>query len=448
MAPPDASLDTRAQWLENRVRRRPRGQIASSSRALAAAILAACTCFSVASGCSGDDESSPSSGEPTSTSTTPVTLESSEIDRLRALGYLAFGEEPEGEDDIGVVAFDRERSMPGYNIYTTRNLRRTDIIDAEGNLVHTWRGAGSGYWARGVLLPDGDLMVVGARQEGSDRYLQRLAWDGSIRWRRDLPVHHDVTPTPGGGFTILALAHRRIDSVTPVAETRDDRVVLLTDEGIQTDEYSFYDMIAARPDAFRLQQVAIMKIGDRFIVDLFHANSVFWMSRVALSERNPLYSHDHLLVSMRHQNRVAIFDLNAREAVWSWGEGELLGPHDATILPGGNLLVFDNGLGRGWSRVLELDPLTKRIVWSYQADPPETFYTASRGACQRLANGNTLITESDRGRAFEVTPEGEIVWEFRNPHLSKEGRRATMVRLYRLDPSMVEPLLGGAAARH
>ena len=35
---------------------------------------------------------------------------------------------------------------------------------------------------------------------------------------------------------------------------------------------------------------------------------------------------------------------------------------------------------------------------------------------QRLPNRNTLITETDTGRAFEVTPEGEIVWQFLNPH--------------------------------
>src|SRR5262245_65643091 len=37
------------------------------------------------------------------------------------------------------------------------------------------------------------------------------------------------------------------------------------------------------------------------------------------------------------------------------------------------------------------------------------------GCAQRLPNGNTLITESSFGRFFEVTKEGEIVWEYVNP---------------------------------
>jgi hypothetical protein len=31
---------------------------------------------------------------------------------------------------------------------------------------------------------------------------------------------------------------------------------------------------------------------------------------------------------------------------------------------------------------------------------------------QRLPNGNTLICEADFGRLFEVTAQGELVWEY------------------------------------
>ena len=35
---------------------------------------------------------------------------------------------------------------------------------------------------------------------------------------------------------------------------------------------------------------------------------------------------------------------------------------------------------------------------------------------QELPNQNLLITETDGGRAIEVTREGQVVWEFYNPH--------------------------------
>ena len=60
---------------------------------------------------------------------------------------------------------------------------------------------------------------------------------------------------------------------------------------------------------------------------------------------------------------------------------------------------------------------------------------------QRLPNGNTLIAESDRGRAFEVTAEGEIVWQWLNPARDEEGRLATLVRMKRLPVELVAPLI-------
>ena len=55
---------------------------------------------------------------------------------------------------------------------------------------------------------------------------------------------------------------------------------------------------------------------------------------------------------------------------------------------------------------------------------------------QRLPNGNTLITESDGGRALEVTPDRRIVWEFFNPHRAGEQGEyiATLFELLRLPP--------------
>jgi hypothetical protein len=60
------------------------------------------------------------------------------------------------------------------------------------------------------------------------------------------------------------------------------------------------------------------------------------------------------------------------------------------------------------------------IVWEYQKPIPESsgdykFFSWYISGAQRLQNGNTLITEGATGRIFEVTYEGEIVWEFISP---------------------------------
>jgi hypothetical protein len=88
-----------------------------------------------------------------------------------------------------------------------------------------------------------------------------------------------------------------------------------------------------------------------------------------------------------------------------------------------------------------MDPLTGEIVWQYQPPPPEVFYSYTRGSSQRLGNGNTLICESDKGRAFEVTPEGEIVWIWLNPETVGSVRK-TVYRMIRQPVQVIEELLG------
>ena len=92
---------------------------------------------------------------------------------------------------------------------------------------------------------------------------------------------------------------------------------------------------------------------------------------------------------------------------------------------------------RDSSRVIEIDPITKNIVWSYDAnDSGErllTFFSPFISGMHRLPNGNTLIDEGAFGRFFEVTPEGEIVWEYVNPFFTTmSGSDIETNRVYRV----------------
>ena len=89
-----------------------------------------------------------------------------------------------------------------------------------------------------------------------------------------------------------------------------------------------------------------------------------------------------------------------------------------------------------------------RIEWEYRGDHERPFYTKWCGSSARLPNGNTLITESDDGRAFEVTREGEIVWEFYNPHRvgADYEKIATLFELIRLPEDFPTDWAEGAGA--
>ena len=88
-----------------------------------------------------------------------------------------------------------------------------------------------------------------------------------------------------------------------------------------------------------------------------------------------------------------------------------------------------------------MDPLKRKIVWEYVEKPPELFYSSTAGASQRLPNGNTLITESAKGRVFEVTADGEVVWEFFNPERRKDGKRIVIYRMERITNPDEYPVL-------
>jgi hypothetical protein len=120
---------------------------------------------------------------------------------------------------------------------------------------------------------------------------------------------------------------------------------------------------------------------------------------------------------------VAVLDPDREAVVWRWGTGRLDHPHHPSLLPNGHLLIFDNGPRRGWSRLVQLDPTRRRIVWSCRGNPPESFFSVTGGAAQALPNGNVLVTESTKERVFEITRDGEIVWEFWNPDRTAAGQR-------------------------
>jgi len=100
-------------------------------------------------------------------------------------------------------------------------------------------------------------------------------------------------------------------------------------------------------------------------------------------------------------------------------------------LPGaGNILIFNNGDddSRPYSTVVEFTPDVnpdgsyealdgmpygpKDLVWAYNPEPPERFFSWYISGAQRLPNGNTLINQGAGAKLREVTPSGDIVWEY------------------------------------
>ncbi len=360
-----------------------------------------------------------------------------ELEELRALGYIDYAEAPDAAAS-GAIVHRAAGLSPGYYLYGTSTGCAARLVDVAGREVHAWRMQPCRYWRATELTPEGDLLVLGMDPPGGSgrpEFIARLAWDGAVRWKRMLTTHHDLELRPDGTILVLTLTHTVVpEYALPIL---DDQLTFLDPDGQVLRQLSMWRMIHAGATGFVPERVT----ARRGTHDVLHTNSVETMRRAELVARHPLYALGNVLVASRRQNAVFVFDPVGERLVWSFGPGLLDGPHDATVLDDGNLLVFDNGWRRGRSRVVEIDPLAGAIVWEYPGKAGREFFSKSRGSAQRLGNGNTLLGNSNTGQALEVDRSGQPVWEFNNPHLDSKGRRGVILRIRHLPAALVEPLL-------
>lgn len=361
-------------------------------------------------------------------------------EHLQALGYVDWDDAAAAELG-GVTLLDRERASAGYNLYVRG--REIYLMDLEGRHAHTWSVADS-------VLPGSDRKCSHAQLLEDDRLLVLCAGRAILLLDRDSnlvadirgPVHHDVGELEDGRLLILhAQEHRRyrgrrvnFDGLSLIA-VDDGKLKPVWSSFLHRRELSAYhaptDLDVPPQEGEKLKSSGY---------DYYHVNSVQVLPDTELGRRDPRFRKGNWLVCLRNVDLMVVLDAQDRSVTWSWGPGELELPHMPRMLDTGRILVFDNGSHRRYSRVLEIDPETEQIVWQYQGDPPDSFFSKWRGGAQRLPNGNTLITETDKGRAFEVTPSGELVWEFWNPVI-QDGKRARIYRLVRLSPERVGRIL-------
>ena len=374
----------------------------------------------------------------------------------------------------GVTVHDPTRAQEGLTLYTSGHAQKAFLIGMDGRVVHEWGVPFSAVWddsaavrrprpdaqvylEKAVAYPNGDLLAlyvaVGDTPWGYG--LVKLDKDSRVLWKYLAHAHHDVAVAADGTVYLLTQEVGRDDApgLAAVRPPRiDDYVVVLSPEGRELRKVRLLDALLRSRYAHFLD--AVPWYVTKGSGDYLHTNGVDVLDGTG-AQRLPAATAGRVLLSFREINAVAILDLDAAEIVWAT-LGPWLRQHDPDLLPDGHLLLFDNqgnGGPGGMSRVIEVDPATLGIVWSYAGTADRPFESAVRSSQQRLANGDTLVVESDGGRLLEVTPEGETVWEYVNPvRGTRPGGGEQMVPIVfwaeRLDPAYFDPgILGGRAGR-
>ncbi|MBD3349027.1 MAG: PQQ-binding-like beta-propeller repeat protein [Candidatus Eisenbacteria bacterium] len=364
--------------------------------------------------------------------------QSEEIEKLKSIGYLAGSEEPPPE--AGVTVYDRERAYDGLNFYTSGHLPGAILMDMDGDVLHEWRydfidawkqgprdslpkrAKGAGFWRRAYLFENGDVLGI---YDGLG--LVKVDSESELIWAYLEGAHHDLDVQPDGRIYVVIRDAHINPTVNPDDPVLEDYIVVLDEDGRELRRTPLLE-------AFRTPRYSryldVMKESG----DIFHTNTIEVLDSTLEGEVAG-FEEGNILVCVRELDVAAVVDDETGKVVWAarapWSK-----PHDTTVLPNGNMMIFDNRGYGGASRVVEFDPKTLEIVWDYHGEDPLDFYSKECGANQRLPNGNTLLTESDGGRALEVTPEGEIVWEYVNPaHAGPDSEFiASIFDMVRLEP--------------
>jgi feruloyl esterase len=302
--------------------------------------------------------------------------------------------------------------------------------------------------------------------------------DGSMVW--SARQHHDwqldsfpagyyspeSTPTADGATTLILTHTNRMQPNVADVMLEDDRLIEVSPKGeigwtwVASDHI---DELGFAPDARKAIRAANTFNKGRGSFDWLHVNSATYLGPNRWFDQGDMrFAPNHVIISSREASLLAIIDRKGA-IVWRLGPDfsasrelrairQIIGQHHAHFIPkglpgAGNLLVFDNGGSSGYgfntpiapdgvgafaratSRVLEINPVTLELVWSYTN--PRFFSTNISGA-QRLPNGNTLITAGAGGRMFEVTREGAIVWEYMYPLFSGANASNAVYRAYRV----------------
>lgn len=325
---------------------------------------------------------------------------------------------------VGLIAANLKKAFLGYTLFAPMSGQgEVYLVDLHGEVRHQWRlPHPPGLY--GYLLPNGNLFYSGNIPEERERVSQfarfkggiilEADWDGNIVWQyRHLDHHHDARRLRNGNVIFLTLEKIPREMVSRI-------------KGGIPDSEADGDIYA---DAVR----EVTPAGE--IVWTWHAYEHFDPESHTITPHDRRHEWTHgntvdelsdgnIILSFRNISTVVIVDKSTGNIIWELGDDVLAQQHFPNELPNGNILIYDNGTYRRgepqlYSRVIEVDRKTREIVWQYIDNPPRNFFSAYISGAQRLPNGNMLITEGNKGRVFEVTLEGEVVWEYMNPYFGK-----------------------------
>ncbi len=376
-----------------------------------------------------------------------------------ALAYEGFN------GPLGVLTCE-PAAYQGYTLVTPSNAKKAYIIDMVGNVVQEWDSEYTAFFAmldpkNGNLLrhsnsPDNKFAPFG----GQAGIFEEFDWTGKKIWEYNTVkpgeeiAHHTFTTMPNGNLLVLIWRHHSYqDAIAKGLDIEKPGRTILEKglnvngtvvDGIYADvirevergtgktvwEWDVWDHIGTAPDQIDINAFCRLDSSPQWRgPDWTHFNGLSY---------NP--DNNEICFTSRNLDEVYFIDYGKNEGIkFRWGnpanygkgkkperysndgDQKLFGPHACSWTSEGTITIFDNGYNRpsgNYSRAVEISRDGK-LVREYKASMSGTsnwnFYSQTQSGVQKLPNGNYLLTGTNTGHIFEVTPENKIVWEMVNP---------------------------------
>ena len=330
--------------------------------------------------------------------------------------------------NLGVTYYDEYQSAGGFTLFAPQTGNgRVVLINMHGDVEHEWNlPIRPGRDA--VILNHGNLGYNGSHEKSAELY---SAWDiwhgghfmevtpgGDIVWEyEDIFHHHDAQWLPNGHILYAAVA--------PI-DVKDGKGLFNSKVPLEMQQRPFSDVVREvnrkGEVVWEWNAIEHLSVEDYPIHECFNIDNA--KERLHWPMINGVHQHGKLVyLSLRTTSGIIAVNKETKNIEWELKYPFVAQQHDPSITPDETLICFDNGNIRPssihHSRIVEYDIKTKELVWSYADEMPPAFFSPYMGSVQRLWNDNTMICESAFGRIFEVTPEGETVWEYVIPDFAE-----------------------------
>jgi hypothetical protein len=365
----------------------------------------------------------------------------------------------------------------GQILYSPMWSTKTYVRDSNGSLSHMWSSA----FFPGVMTRwygDGKILRtiridVGPGTGGAGGGVQIVNWNGRVTWdfrynTNGILNHHDVRALPNGNILLIAWETKTKTECIAAGRNPDhvsnqgfwpDHIIEVQPTGPKSGtivwEWHVWDHLIQDFDSSKANYGVVVEHPELVDINYASASETDWLHTNSIDYNEEF---DQILLSVHNFNEIWVIDHSTTteeaaghsggnggkggDLLYRWGNPEaydrgttsdrkLFLQHDANwIDPGcpgdGNILIFNNGVGRFYSTVDEIIPPVDDngnyylapheaygpIIQTWIYNPQPSFYASIISGAQRLPSGNTLICNGETGEIFEVSPQGSTIWQY------------------------------------